>query len=78
MTDLLSVTLFKDLEQLEHYPLLLHCAKKGTSAEGERREEGERGGWREKGREGGGEEKRGRERESERGRDPLSLQSAIP
>ena len=61
MTDLLSVTLFKDLEQLEHYPLLLHCAKKGTSAEGERRVEGERGGDRER--------KRGKEEEKERERE---------
>ena len=49
MTDLLSVTLFKDLEQLEHYPLLLHCAKEGTSAERgkEEKREGRRGGERE-------------------------------
>ena len=60
MTDLLSVTLFKDLEQLEHYPLLLHCAKKGTSAGrgekrrgGERRMEREREGRRRNGKRGG-------------------------
>ena len=43
MTDLLCVTLFKDLEQLEHYPLLLHCAKEGASAGGEERERGREG-----------------------------------
>ena len=59
MTDLLSVTLFQHLEQLEHYPLL-HCAKEGTSAERERRE-------RERDGEIGGGKEEEKERERERG-----------
>ena len=62
MTDLLSVTLFQDFEQLEYYPLLLHCAKEGTSAErgrgrgGERKKETQRERKRERGGERGGRE----------------------
>ena len=32
MTDLLMLTLLQDLEQLEHYPFLLHDTQEGTGA----------------------------------------------
>ena len=32
MTDLLTVTLLKDLQQLKHYPLLLHHTQEGACA----------------------------------------------
>jgi hypothetical protein len=77
MTDLLGVTLFKDLEKLEDYPLLLHRAKEGTSTEGEGGGERRRERKRERGRKWGRRERRNRERGRERGEGERFLHNTI-